>query len=287
MVVLVAHVKEDEILFYLKSSILFMDALDSGTDILRSFQVIHKKDHVGDATGSLGFADELLAIVVSPIAGLISDRIGVRAVCFYVKCGVMVDIAYLPQVCVGAFLIIAFALFVTTHAKRVYPDLLLARLVFSIGGASASCMLTAILPIVSASHLRKTSSLTIVPENQHSTAIVSDESSLIESAEGSQVQSTASSATSGSSSRVAGVVGFFSGIGALIALLLLLRLPALFQQKGVDTALAVRYSFYITGSLSGVSAVACFFGLRGINRKEEKNAPQVIPPMVSKFLSIL
>jgi MFS family permease len=35
----------------------------------------------GDAVGSLGFADELLALVACPAWGLLSDRIGVRFVC--------------------------------------------------------------------------------------------------------------------------------------------------------------------------------------------------------------
>lgn len=34
----------------------------------------------GDAVGSLGFADELLALVACPLWGLLSDKIGVRYV---------------------------------------------------------------------------------------------------------------------------------------------------------------------------------------------------------------
>lgn len=34
----------------------------------------------GDAVGTLGFADELLALVACPVWGMLSDRIGVRYV---------------------------------------------------------------------------------------------------------------------------------------------------------------------------------------------------------------
>jgi MFS family permease len=36
----------------------------------------------GDAVGTLGFADELLALIACPAWGILSDRIGVRYVSF-------------------------------------------------------------------------------------------------------------------------------------------------------------------------------------------------------------
>lgn len=39
-------------------------------------------DGEGDAVGTLGFADELLALAACPLWGVLSDRIGVRLVCF-------------------------------------------------------------------------------------------------------------------------------------------------------------------------------------------------------------
>ena len=43
--------------------------------------VIHQKHRVGDAVGTLGFADELLALVACPLWGLLSDYAGARTVC--------------------------------------------------------------------------------------------------------------------------------------------------------------------------------------------------------------
>ena len=42
--------------------------------------IIGDKDGVGNAVGSLGFADELVAIVACPLWGLLSDHIGARPV---------------------------------------------------------------------------------------------------------------------------------------------------------------------------------------------------------------
>lgn len=42
--------------------------------------IIHQKDNVGNAAGTLGFADELLALVACPAWGVLSDRLGFRGV---------------------------------------------------------------------------------------------------------------------------------------------------------------------------------------------------------------
>lgn len=43
-------------------------------------EIVHQRGNVGDAAGTLGFADELLAVVACPIWGLLSDRFGYRLV---------------------------------------------------------------------------------------------------------------------------------------------------------------------------------------------------------------
>lgn len=42
--------------------------------------LIGQRTKVGDAVGTLGFADELVALVACPAWGVISDRLGVRMV---------------------------------------------------------------------------------------------------------------------------------------------------------------------------------------------------------------
>lgn len=81
--------------------------------------LLGQKKGVGDVVGTLGFADELVAIVACPFWGLLSDRLGVR------------------WVAAIGYTIIGVALMVFVQAKNVYPQLLLARIFFSLGGSAA------------------------------------------------------------------------------------------------------------------------------------------------------
>ena len=62
-------------LVFLNSSVSFVI-----TDILHQ-----QHDGIGDAVGTLGFADELLALFACPFWGLLSDRIGCATVCLACK----------------------------------------------------------------------------------------------------------------------------------------------------------------------------------------------------------
>lgn len=82
---------------------------------------------LGDATGSLALYDELVSLAAVLVWGVLSDKIGRRIV--YTL----------------GFLIIGVATIVFPLADNLYPQLLLARLLFAIGAASTSSMLTAVL----------------------------------------------------------------------------------------------------------------------------------------------
>lgn len=60
-------------------SIAFLVFLNSSVSFIIT-DLIGQTHRVGDAVGTLGFADELLAIVACPLWGLLSDRIGLRFV---------------------------------------------------------------------------------------------------------------------------------------------------------------------------------------------------------------
>jgi MFS family permease len=94
-------------LVFLNSSISFVI-----TDLLAI------KDGVGDLVGTLGFADELVALVACPVWGILSDRLGVRWVCGL------------------GYAIVALSLVVLVQSRNVYPQLLLARMAFSLGGSA-------------------------------------------------------------------------------------------------------------------------------------------------------
>ena len=95
-------------------SISFLVFLNSSISFVIT-QRIGQSKNVGDAVGTLGFADELVALVACPCWGLLSDRVGVRTV-----------------VVVG-YTIVGISLWVFMLAGNVYPELLLARLLLSLG----------------------------------------------------------------------------------------------------------------------------------------------------------
>jgi nitrate/nitrite transporter NarK len=60
-------------------SIAFLVFLNSSVSFVVT-DLIHLKHGVGNAVGTLGFADELLALVACPFWGILSDRTGTRTV---------------------------------------------------------------------------------------------------------------------------------------------------------------------------------------------------------------
>lgn len=60
-------------------SIAFLVFLNSTLSFVIT-RLIKQRTHIGDAVGTLGFADELVALVACPAWGVISDRLGVRTV---------------------------------------------------------------------------------------------------------------------------------------------------------------------------------------------------------------
>jgi MFS family permease len=98
-------------------SISFLVFLNSSISFVITDRIGQAKK-VGDAAGTLGFADELVALVACPMWGMLSDRIGVR------------------NVAVAGYAVVGISLFVFVQARNVYPELLLGRLFFSVGGAA-------------------------------------------------------------------------------------------------------------------------------------------------------
>jgi MFS family permease len=99
-------------------SISFLVFLNSSVSFVIT-DLIGIKHGVGDIVGTLGFVDELVALVACPVWGLISDRAGVR------------------NVAVAGYVIIGLALFLFVQARNVYPQLLLARVFFALGASAA------------------------------------------------------------------------------------------------------------------------------------------------------
>ena len=99
-------------------SISFLVFLNSSISFVIT-DLIGIKHGVGDIVGTLGFVDEVVAIVACPVWGLVSDRLGVR------------------YVAVIGYTIIGFALILFVQARNVYPQLVLARIFFALGATAA------------------------------------------------------------------------------------------------------------------------------------------------------
>lgn len=99
-------------------SISFLVFLNSSVSFLVT-DLIGQKKNVGDVVGTLGFADEVVALVACPTWGLVSDRLGVR------------------WVAAIGYAIIGIALVLFVQATNVYPQLLLARVFFAVGASAA------------------------------------------------------------------------------------------------------------------------------------------------------
>lgn len=99
-------------------SISFLVFLNSSVSFVIT-DLIGVKDGVGDIVGTLGFVDELVALAACPLWGLTSDRLGVR------------------NVAVLGYSVIALSLVLFVQATNVYPQLLLARVLFAIGATAA------------------------------------------------------------------------------------------------------------------------------------------------------
>lgn len=84
-------------------------------------------ENTGDLTGSLALYDEILALPATLIWGVLSDRIGRR-----------------PVYSMG-FIFLGSALILYSFVKNVYPHMLLCRLLFSLGSAACTCMMTGTL----------------------------------------------------------------------------------------------------------------------------------------------
>ncbi|KAI1355586.1 hypothetical protein F5Y01DRAFT_269127 [Xylaria sp. FL0043] len=272
-------------------SISFLVFLNSAVSFVIT-DLLGVKRGVGDIVGTLGFADELVALVACPLWGLLSDRLGVR------------------WVAVLGYAVIAVSLVIFVQCRDVYPALILARILFATGATAAATMVTAILPVLTGdeeeevkrdgmgngdgqedgldegrgatrvSHTPRPSiavslesDVTITPERFNEASVGSGDPNAARrgSSASHAFHSPAADTKGRKPSALAGLVGLFTGCGALVALVLFLPLPAYFSKKdGVTPAQAITYSFYVVAAVALAVAIFVAIGLRGLKGEEGK-----------------
>ena len=161
------------------------------------------------------------------------------------------------------------------EAKNVYPQLLLTRLLFSLGGAATSTMVTAILPSMTARAFVPQTSGTVSGIGHAISPSVASELTITparfrsQSPEAPGIQRKDAPSAS-SPARLAGFVGMFTGCGALLALGIFLPLPARFQKAGLSPGQAIADSYYVVGVIALIVSLFCYFGLRHLKGEEGK-----------------
>ncbi|ORY05136.1 MFS general substrate transporter [Basidiobolus meristosporus CBS 931.73] len=124
----VSHVNFFSFLVAVFAAIALIVFLSAGqSSILYFLGENNKQNSHGNTTGSLALYDELLAIVMVIVWGPLSDRIGRRPVYSF------------------AFFLVGLSVALYPLAKNVYPQLLLLRLLFSVGTSGTTSMMTAML----------------------------------------------------------------------------------------------------------------------------------------------
>ncbi|KAI0602974.1 hypothetical protein F4775DRAFT_531374 [Biscogniauxia sp. FL1348] len=268
-------------------SISFLVFLNSAISFVIT-DLLGVKTGVGDIVGTLGFVDELVALVACPVWGLLSDRLGVRWVAVLGYAIIALSLWAFVQVPGGA-------------GENGYPGLVAARIVFALGATAAATMVTATLPVLTADDnedgngadlldaddeddedederrrkqdarrsiaISLESDMTITPE-RFTRSLSSDERRRDSNA---SLDNDARSNKGRKPSTLAGYVGLFTGCGALVALTLFLPLPTQFSRKeGVTPARAITDSFYVVAAVALLVAAFVFFGLRGLRGEENK-----------------
>ncbi|KAJ5156580.1 hypothetical protein N7492_009383 [Penicillium capsulatum] len=226
-------------------SIAFLVFINSSVSFVVT-DLIGLHDGEGDAVGTLSFADELLALAACPLWGILSDRIGVR------------------HVCTVGYAIIALSLVLFVQATNIYPQLLLGRLFFSVGGSAVSTMVTAVLPTVTGGALRSQ----VYRESVSSEATVTPGQT--GSNENDQSEMNSHGPRASPSARLSGFVGLFAGCGALVSLGGFLPLPARFEKMGLSPSEALQRSYYLVAGVAVLISLASFIGLRDLPGEETK-----------------
>lgn len=209
---------------------------------------------LGDYIGTLGFADELLSISMSPLLGALSDKIGPNYINAF---GVLVS---------------GIALMLFTTAKNVYPDLLFLRLFFALGATAGAGMLTAMLAELSCSGFQLKSLLSFGAKN------ADDEDPLVEPERihDDFEDDDGDGVPARRNGKLTSVIGIASGCGAVFSASVYLPLPSKFGEFE-PAKQALKHSYLVVGGIAIVSSAILAFGL--FSSKKLKI------PFLSRYLS--
>lgn len=157
------------------------------------------QDQQGGITGKLGVINEITLLILTPLFGILSDRIGRKII--YVFGFVMIGAAC-----------ILYTLIDSTNELYAF------RICAAIGSAAISGMFATVIADY------------IIDRDR---------------------------------GKGTGLMGFFNGLGAMFAVLVLLGLPSYFSKRGFEFTYSLTITFYITAGIAFFSSLILILGLKG------------------------
>ncbi|KAK9239963.1 major facilitator superfamily domain-containing protein [Lipomyces kononenkoae] len=205
--------------------------------------LLRLRDNIGDYVGTLGFIDELVSVIMCPLWGTLSDKIGTRTVCSV------------------AYLLVGIGLILFVQGKNVYPDLVILRMCFAIGGSGTAAMVTALLSEVSSYRFSKRQEPTPPDvEFQPDTAATQPPHQTQDLPQGSRIGRRPAPLRNGT---LSGLVGLCTGLGAVMAVTVFLPIPTRLEKwYDLSPEESLKNAFYIVGSIATVVGFVLFLGLR-------------------------
>ncbi|KAK4046728.1 hypothetical protein OIO90_006459 [Microbotryomycetes sp. JL221] len=258
-------------------SISFLVFLNSSQPFVLDQLGVHKHER-GSVTGKLILADEIVALVGYLVWGYVADN--------FVGIGIVAGVGNV---------IVGFALVLFVSVKSVWPGLLIARILFATGASALVTTLSAAL-----------SAMTALPQSQSPSPVSS--SAIIEESEDEQDASngterdvllsnslsdgqTNQNSTSANSDRLnsgrfSGLLGFSTGCGALIGVLVFLPLPTRLanwfplNSDEASLARAIRWTFLMVALIAMLEAIFVSIGLRVesdiVKKRHHRSEAQII-----------
>lgn len=187
--------------------------------------VYHKVKGSGSIVSVLALADELTNILFAPLWGALSDKIGTR------------------YVAVSGLALLAIGTFLYPLADSIYPTLVLIRIIFASGASACVSMMTAMLAEYSITtlSLERDSVETAASIGFGAVPLLAQENGPEWEVGQQSPQKTG---------KVAGLVGFASGCGAVLAVSLLLPLPTILgYEDHPATAVTAAFRYVAIGLL--------------------------------------
>lgn len=217
--------------------------------------VLGISQRLGSYVGTLGFCDELLALILVPFIGAWSDRVGSR-----------------PIQVLGCTVVASSFLGYALFARSVYPGMLFWRLVFSAGTASLTSTMMVMLIEVNNSNFHISDLKKLIPSARSADLYVElDQDDFDDEEDNDEEAATQEAVNKINSTKKEGkrtsTMGVASGLGAIFAVSVYLRLPVRYADNNPASE-ALKKSYYTVAAVAFTTALILLFSLYKDDKKK-------------------